>query len=212
MSTYCLLAASVISIHAPREGCDGFGTGDVSGWRYFNPRTPRGVRLDALRGLLGSHLISIHAPREGCDDEHRSHGPTLKISIHAPREGCDSSIFLLYRSFSTFQSTHPARGATLHPRAFSQPLQFQSTHPARGATRSRFALPRYAQISIHAPREGCDAPSLAALGRAVDFNPRTPRGVRPGSSSQRRRTPDISIHAPREGCDRLSTRGQTWKP
>ena len=46
MSTYCLLAASVISIHAPREGCDGFGTGDVSGWRYFNPRTPRGVRLE----------------------------------------------------------------------------------------------------------------------------------------------------------------------
>ena len=34
---------------------------------YFNPRTPRGVRLrKTLEEALGI-LISIHAPREGCD-------------------------------------------------------------------------------------------------------------------------------------------------
>ena len=33
-----------ISIHAPREGCDGQGTGYGPAAGDFNPRTPRGVR------------------------------------------------------------------------------------------------------------------------------------------------------------------------
>ena len=136
MSTYCLLAASVISIHAPREGCDGFGTGDVSGWRYFNPRTPRGVRLDALRGLLGSHLISIHAPREGCDEflpyPFDSRGA---ISIHAPREGCDGRPFYHFRDLTNFNPRTP-----------------------RGVRREAIlTIGRCLIISIHAPREGCDS-------------------------------------------------------
>ena len=78
-------------------------------------------------------------------------------------------------------------------------------------------------ISIHAPREGCDRLSPAYPDWRRNFNPRTPRGVRPAALSQlgpqrvfqsthpaRGATaPDrggfraggISIHAPREGCD-----------
>ena len=55
-----------ISIHAPREGCDG------------RPR-PQGY----------AKKISIHAPREGCDNGAYINHMVNQISIHAPREGCD---------------------------------------------------------------------------------------------------------------------------
>ena len=55
---------------------------------------------------------------------------------------------------------------------------FQSTHPVRGATGGADAVPQVREISIHAPREGCDR-QVASGYRMVA----------------------ISIHAPREGCD-----------
>ena len=84
-------------------------------------------------------------------------------------------------------------------------MRFQSTHPARGATRDRFDhgstpvvisihAPREGcdynighglkldKISIHAPREGCDPIFQAIADIERDFNPRTPRGVRPPKS------------------------------
>ena len=56
---------------------------------------------------------------------------------------------------------------------------FQSTHPLRGATLRRGTSERLQCISIHAPLAGCD--SLGGLGGlgSLDFNPRTPCGVRP---------------------------------
>ena len=78
-------------------------------------------------------------------------------------------------------------------------------------------------ISIHAPRVGCDESDLKELSCASDFNPRTPGGVRqsvakikrnrgefqsthPGWGATRISARDglqqaISIHAPRVGCD-----------
>ena len=84
---------------------------------------------------------------------------------------------------SRFQSTHPARGATVrggrpgsHRKNFNprtprgvRLLQeqeaeleqvFQSTHPARGATHRHIQGRQYSKISIHAPREGCDSSGL----------------------------------------------------
>ena len=58
------------------------------------------------------------------------------------------------------------------------------------------------KISIHAPREGCDAQPLTASSPDANFNPRTPRGVRPVTSLVYTLPRlEISIHAPREGCD-----------
>ena len=73
-------------------------------------------------------------------------------------------------------------------------------------------------ISIHAPREGCDKrlevvgirtgyfnprtpPKTATLTQ--NFNPRTPHGVRPPSSGRREANMQISIHAPLTGCDHI---------
>ena len=55
-----------------------------------------------------------------------------------------------------FQSTPPARGATVdYPNAFIKEV-FQSTPPARGATLATMLTRRPQLISIHAPREGGD--------------------------------------------------------
>ena len=192
---------------------------------FFNPRTPRGVRRRISVFLLRGFTISIPAPREGCDEVCRRPVCRRSISIHAPREGCDQ----------TFMSL------PLETR------EFQSTHPARGATMSTLVGSLLSLISIHAPREGCDASLFVISNRPPYFNPRTPRGVRraglrsgiqrrpfqsthpargatspapmgrPGDCNFNPRTPRgvrraesiddvwaviISIHAPREGCDR----------
>ena len=180
-------ASYIISIHAPREGCDAMGGGVAWLSLYFNPRTPRGVRragagcsgggqpifqsthpargatwrsLDAMEPIV----ISIHAPREGCDragtETHQSGQP---ISIHAPREGCDAAQPFRPQGRPQFQSTHPARGAT----------------PKSGDSISS------TRISIHAPREGCDFNSWTASVYKWHFNPRTPRGVRPVTTWRR---------------------------
>ena len=82
-----------ISIHAPREGSDGF-----------------------CRFLVSQLGISIHAPREGSDQRGQiARDARLDISIHAPREGSDALICFWLRGSTVFQSTLPVRGATPAP-------------------------------------------------------------------------------------------------
>ena len=86
---------------------------------YFNPRPPRGGRRPEARPSIRTMHISIHAPREGGDfavtvDCFHS----VKISIHAPREGGDSITEAGIKSLWEFQSTPPARGATLLPMTY----------------------------------------------------------------------------------------------
>ena len=61
-------------------------------------------------------------------------------------------------------------------------------------------------VSIHAPREGCDASELAYCPSHSSFNSRTPGGVRRGEESMDAVDISVSIHAPREGCDLRSPR------
>ena len=101
-----------------------------------------------------------------------------------------------------FQSTLPARGATITRLMPYSVEKFQSTLPARGATRSLPSPSRCRNISIHAPRTGSDADARHGAARAeisihaprtgsdwrrasgrfapCDFNPRSPHGERQG--------------------------------
>ena len=103
---------------------------------------------------------------------------------------------------------------------------FQSTPPARGATLITRQEQTVLIISIHAPREGGDAGRRHILGLSDHFNPRPPRGGRrhnrdtfarqrvfqstPPARGATRVQYDrsqglrISIHAPREGGDRTN--------
>ena len=56
-----------ISIHAPLTGCDTFCKCYWFWIRYFNPRTPYGMRPDDSTHRLVTDAISIHAPLTGCD-------------------------------------------------------------------------------------------------------------------------------------------------
>ena len=126
---------AIISIHAPRVGCD--------------PATPPAA---------AAQQISIHAPRVGCDFLVRSTSPPIRRfqSTH-PVWGATRMGFKGTLVEWLFQSTHPVWGATLsalclmlgishfNPRttcgvrpALVSPLHnkdiFQSTHPVWGAT------------------------------------------------------------------------------
>ena len=106
-------------------------------------------------------MVSIHAPREGCDAKLTAWQAWRLVSIHAPREGCDFFGVVLWWYFTSFQFTHPGRGATTQEETREERLPsfnsrtpggvrllriispvlfplFQFTHPGRGATCSRF--------------------------------------------------------------------------
>ena len=141
-----------ISIHAPREGCDGPRPRSRPGTLRFQSTHP-------VRGATG----------------HRGFlRPCGTISIHAPREGCDPGSRDRTACTPLFQSTHPVRGATLGDYLHVAACVFQSTHPVRGATRTQTALRACSRISIHAPREGCDPVWASPTTRSANFNPRTP--------------------------------------
>ena len=173
-----------ISIHAPLAGCDMWTRASTTNSRAFQSTHPlRGATFDFDRSRVIAD-ISIHAPLAGCDQE----AFVLKGAPHDfnPRTPCGVRLDSHYNSYSTggFQSTHPLRGATAVGRILNNRLvisihaplagcdfhlhlvcldktAFQSTHPLRGATPPL-------------PRNGV---------RYLDFNPRTPCGVR------RRKTP-----------------------
>ena len=164
-------------------------------------------------------IVSIHAPREGCDEAyirvvyrlivfqftHPGRGATPcigtcrlsdDVSIHAPREGCDDRAITNITNPISFNSRTPGgvRRACCLPRYL--PLMFQFTHPGRGATASGDACRRRYDVSIHAPREGCDGQDVEKTCEIAGFNSRTPGGVRqsghayfPSLSSFNSRTP-----------------------
>ena len=81
---------SKVSIHAPREGCDGASRFQELDLKGSNSRTPGGVRLGDITAVV----------------------EVVVVSIHAPREGCDNKTDALVRRVYGFQFTHPGRGAT----------------------------------------------------------------------------------------------------
>ena len=155
-----MLAATVtlvlISIHAPLAGCD--SPGKASSFPHivhFNPRTPCGVRLRRKEGAAVCCIFQSTHPLRGATQDGHGVGLGRGISIHAPLAGCD-----------------PTR------RWRARPLAFQSTHPLRGATGDTKLTVSPAKISIHAPLAGCDDCNAIICHYVLDFNPRTPCGVR----------------------------------
>ena len=175
----CLSSILDISIHAPREGGDSVNLQEDKTWQNFNPRPPRGGRPLELLQVAHGVSISIHAPREGGDHSSRREHIRRGISIHAPREGGDAGSGTTIMAAEQFQSTPPARGATLC--IFKQGFFVRiSIHAPREGGDKKFQRPSPTFcISIHAPREGGDIIFFCYIFcRAF-----------------------ISIHAPREGGD-----------
>ena len=118
----------------------------------FNPRSPHGERHNQRRAARGREYISIHAPRTGSDHpvlflagERADFNPR---SPHGERHFSMSHI----NEDGTFQSTLPARGATLRMRRRTSNLS----------------------ISIHAPRTGSDTITISHTAERGKFQSTLP--------------------------------------
>ena len=131
--------------------------------RNFNPRPPRGGRPAHSLCKVHAVAISIHALREEGDQQTKREAMDSKISIHALREEGDVSIHS----------------------AVPNPAIFQSTPSARRATQKAMDSTKNKMISIHALREEGDKMLDEIFPAESYFNPRPPRGGRPGSPLQR---------------------------
>ena len=174
-------------------------------FRFQSTHPARGAtqRLDALGHIPG---ISIHAPREGCDRPRPPPGrpPGSHFNPRTPR-GVRLAPPYFRSASATFQSTHPARGATaafrwrnsppgnfnprtprgVRPVARTQrpgPNVFQSTHPARGATSRRADMPSVREFqSTHPARGATSQPSTpAAPSQFQSTHPARGATVEPG--------------------------------
>ena len=147
---------------------------------HFNPRSPHGERRTGDTQVKARFGISIHAPRTGSDTIRKTVVSRIVISIHAPRTGSDSNAGTK-RCWSTDFNPRSPHGERHHQaQVDAQKLRFQSTLPARGATiltkqwqstitnfnpRSPHGerhkldpvIGRDSEISIHAPRTGSDS-------------------------------------------------------
>ena len=101
-----------------------------------------------------------------------------------------------------FQSTLPARGATRPQITVRASPIFQSTLPARGATTTETTSRAYMRdFNPRSPHGERPVPGAGSAARKSHFNPRSPHGERPGGQARRRNQHPISIHAPRTGSD-----------
>ena len=147
---------SRVSIHAPREGCDRRSCLQTTCQRCFNSRTPGGVRLVPDSDYSGVGMFQFTHPGRGATQLTIKEAINLIVSIHAPREGCDRLVMLPLMPICSFNSRTPGGVRLLLRICRFTHVTFQFTHPGRGATRfNPFRLLAY-QVSIHAPREGCD--------------------------------------------------------
>ena len=150
-----------------------------NGFVSFQSTHPRGVRPKTRSSPVAKNTFQSTHPRGVRPYHNYSH------SLYCP-----------------FQSTHPLWGATcVYARPPRSHEQFQSTHPVWGATdvsilvvgmiadfnpRTPYGVrlpavevqPLVLDISIHAPRMGCDSTRRCSRFCLPDFNPRTPYGVR----------------------------------
>ena len=218
-----------VSIHAPRVGCDIDGADGIYLLTQFQFTHP-------VWGATGSHLsarghnpVSIHAPRVGCDPRATFLEALKDVSIHAPRVGCDAQQRIPKRGVCCFNSRTPcgvrpkASWTSTSDSSFNsrtpcgvrqfsiqyimtiQPFQF--THPVWGATGQGGTRSLCRDVSIHAPRVGCDL-SIEQKTR-IYFSFQFTHPVWGATSVPRTSSsvPRVSIHAPRVGCD--TTRGHS---
>ena len=123
-----------ISIHAPLAGCDLSLTPNNPAVRYFNPRTPCGVRHFGEGFASGIEAFQSTHPLRGATPYVAPLRAGYWISIHAPLAGCDPRGLYCCGQRQNF---NPRTPCGVRPGAVSK-------------------LDTGNKISIHAPLAGCD--------------------------------------------------------
>ena len=198
----------LLSIHAPRAGCDRSMNGQSNGLQRFQSTHPvRGATIISFRFCKYVFSFqSTHPVRGATKAPAYCFSPVIIFQSTHPVRGATYALCDIGTSIAKFQSTHPVRGATLGcpRRSLAARRHFNPRTPCGVRRSCMVRLPLDLQISIHAPRAGCDSDppkntiiddtfqsthpvrgaTHAKFQRilvAINFNPRTPCGVRRGS-------------------------------
>ena len=168
-----------ISIHAPREGGDYADCRVSDGGRYFNPRPPRGGRRHTLYHSCDSRNFNPRPPRGGRPDDGKTQGADQLFQSTPPARGATLAAFL-GRLFGRISIHAPREGGDLELGIVGRSVKVISIHaPREGGDEVTPMVQTVGLISIHAPREGGDGSYVIVKMRCDDFNPRPPRGGRP---------------------------------
>ena len=146
-----------ISIHASREGSDPAGPVNQAKNSVFQSTLPAREATSGI-GILRSHVKDFNPrfPRGKRLLTWSVLNAIISISIHASREGSDMRSSYPSASRNLFQSTLPAREATITtPNDIQMIFDFNPRFP-RGKRQNFFEPPPRSRISIHASREGSD--------------------------------------------------------
>ena len=125
---------SVVSIHAPWEGCDIFldlGGNKLILFQFTHPG--KGATVHAFGGVFSIGFQFTH-PGKGATKAQHTDSRALRVSIHAPWEGCDSAGGAVARPLSSFNSRTLGRVRHLRHLIILLFHLFQFTHPGKGAT------------------------------------------------------------------------------
>ena len=108
----CKGGARLVSIHAPREGCDCSSLEEVRIKGLFQFTHPGRGATHTPKVLQRLSLVSIHAPREGCDCIARA-GRRCRYRFNSRTPGGVRPNTRTKTDLDkVFQFTHPGRGAT----------------------------------------------------------------------------------------------------
>ena len=223
-------ATRSVSIHAPRAGGDLQANPRAQIMCLFQSTPPaRGATPRSRSATRLTRRFNPRPPRGGRPEDVFEVDAVVAVSIHAPRAGGDGPTREIPRNRSSFNPRPPRGGRHPGDLRRRRNREFQSTPPARGATVSCSAQSGNIAVSIHAPRAGGDFQAVSrswchcefqstppARGATVDscgnslanrrFNPRPPRGGRPPNLCGNDGDIGVSIHAPRAGGDRRHRR------
>ena len=134
---------SQISTHAPRTGGDRNCLMRDTSVLLFQPTPPAQGATRIFHKIASSVFpISTHAPRTGGDrGDPGAGGLAHLISTHAPRTGGDQHTRPHCSMCRNFNPRPPHRGRRISPRPVNSFSAFQPTPPAQGATSGQTAAP-----------------------------------------------------------------------
>ena len=151
-----------ISIHAAQEGCDREAPRPQAAREDFNPRSPRGLRHPSNQpALAGIAYFNPRSPRG------------LRLFENGLCCQCDD-----------FNPRSP-RGLRRDCFAREDTIVKISIHAAQEGCDCSFPIKKHPlkSISIHAAQEGCDQVLKFTNNSQNNFNPRSPRGLRPQAAN-----------------------------
>ena len=156
-SSIFICLTSLISIHAPHAGSDGWHTGNKRVPVHFNPRSPCGER-PAHRGYLSiSSIFQSTLPMRGATIDWEAVIKCAGISIHAPHAGSDAHEDGPGQSWQDFNPRSPCGERPKYKKNIYDAIVISIHAPHAGSDLSRdtWRLDTF-KISIHAPHAGSD--------------------------------------------------------